>query len=61
MNPSALRALSELAEIRYKQFSALKMVLVSDRCLNSIIEAPALAGIAKRVYANVRMPADDLR
>ena len=55
LNPSALRALCELAEMRYKQISALKMVLVSDRSLDSIIEAPAMVGIAKRVYANVRM------
>ena len=55
LNPSALRALCELAEIRYRQISALKMVLVSDRSLESIIEAPAMEGIAKRVSANIRM------
>ena len=55
LNPSALRALCELAELRYKIVSALKIVLVSDRPLDSIIEAPAMTGIAKRVSANVKM------
>ena len=55
LNPSALRALCELAQIRYRQISALKMILVSDRSLESIIEAPSMEGIARRVSANIRM------
>jgi len=55
LNPSALRALCELAAIRYRQYSALKMVLVSDRPLDAIIEAPAMAPIARRVCANLQM------
>ncbi len=57
LNPSALRALCELAELKLRQFSALKMVLVSDRSLGSIIEAPAMTGVAKRVTADIHLQA----
>ena len=43
LNPSALRALCELAELRVRQGSALKMVLVSHRSLGTIMEAPAIS------------------
>ena len=49
LNPSALRALCELAELRVRQFSALKIVLVSDRSLQAIMSAQAMAAMAKRV------------
>ena len=49
LNPSALRALCELAELRVRDGSALKMVLVSDRPLATMVEAPAMQSIAKRV------------
>ncbi len=49
LNPSALRALCELAELRVRQGSALKMVLVSHRSLGTIMEAPAMQPIAKRI------------
>ena len=49
LNPSGLRALCELAELRVRSGSALKIVLVSDRSLSSMIEAPGMQGIAKRV------------
>ena len=49
LNPSALRALCELAELRVQTGSALKMVLVSDRSLRSIIRAPAMQAIERRV------------
>lgn len=52
LNPSALRALCELANLRVKQASALKMVLVSDRSLSSIMESPAMEPIQKRVIAD---------
>jgi type II secretory pathway predicted ATPase ExeA len=59
LNPSALRALCSLAEIRSlrdnRLVSALKIVLVSDRALESIIEAPAMAAIADRVAVNFQM------
>jgi len=49
LNPSALRALCELAELRVRLGSALKMVLVSNRSLGTIMEAPAMQPIAKRI------------
>lgn len=49
LNPSALRALCELAELRVRHASAVKMVLVSDRSLESIMASHAMAPIAKRI------------
>ncbi len=49
LNPSALRTLCELAELRVRHTSALKLILVSDRSLQSIMAAQAMAPIAKRV------------
>ena len=59
LNPSALRALCSLAELRSRRenrlISALRIVLVSDRSLDSIVEAPAMAPIANRVAVNFQM------
>ena len=59
LNPSALRALCSLADLKCTRTnrltSALKIVLVSDRSLESIIEAPAMAPIARRVAVNFQM------
>ena len=59
LNPSALRALCSLAEIKCvrdnRLVSAIKIVLVSDRSLESIIEAPAMAPIAQRVGVDFHM------
>jgi general secretion pathway protein A len=49
LNPSALRALCELAELRVQAGSALKMVLISDHSLDSIMSAPAMKAISKRL------------
>lgn len=49
LNPSALRTLCELAGLRQRAGSALKIVLVSDRSMASIMNAPAMAPIAKRL------------
>ena len=49
MNPSALRALCELADIRVANGRALKIILVSDRSLGAIIKAPAMQPIARRL------------
>lgn len=49
LNPSALRTLCELADLRVRMGSALKIVLVSDRSLNPIINAPAMRSLASRV------------
>ncbi|HSG97018.1 MAG TPA: FHA domain-containing protein [Woeseiaceae bacterium] len=49
LNPSALRTLCELAELRVRNGNALKMVLVNDRSLSAMIQAPAMQSIAKRI------------
>jgi general secretion pathway protein A len=49
LNPSALRALCELAELRVRHVSALKIILVSDRSLQSMMAAQAMQPMAKRV------------
>ena len=49
LNPSALRALCELAMLQVRNTSALKMVLVSDRPLRSIIDSPAMECISGRL------------
>jgi len=49
LNPSALRTLCELAALRVRQYSALKIVLSSDRSLDAIITSEAMEAIARRV------------
>jgi len=55
LDPCALRALCELAQLRVQYSSALKMVLLGDRSLESIISAPAMECIAKRVSADIHL------
>lgn len=49
LKASALRALCELADLNVRGTKALKIVLVSDRPLKSLIDAPAMESIKKRV------------
>ncbi|HNP64112.1 MAG TPA: FHA domain-containing protein [Woeseiaceae bacterium] len=49
LNPSALRALCELAELRVRTGHAVKMILVSDRSLKAMMTARAMAPIASRL------------
>ena len=49
LNPSALRALCELALIRTRTGSALKLVLVSDRSLAPIVNSPGMRAISDRL------------
>jgi type II secretory pathway predicted ATPase ExeA len=49
LKPSALRALCELAELRARLSSALKIVLVSDRSLETMVNVPAMEPIARRL------------
>jgi type II secretory pathway predicted ATPase ExeA/pSer/pThr/pTyr-binding forkhead associated (FHA) protein len=55
LNPSALRALCELANLEVRGTSALKIVLVSDRPLKSIIESPAMDCLSKRISHDFHM------
>ena len=47
--PTALHALCELAELKVRQLSAIKIVLVSNRSLHSIVAAPEMESVASRV------------
>ncbi len=49
LHPSALRVLSELAELRVPGGSALKMVLVAEQPLAPVLNASAMEPIASRV------------
>jgi len=49
LKPSALRAMCELAELRVRTGSALKIVLVSDRSLEPILSVPAMQPISERL------------
>lgn len=55
VNPSGLRALCELAELRVQRGSALKMVLVSDRSLQAMMATKAMAPIASRIVHNFHL------
>lgn len=55
MNPSALRSLCELADLRVQTGSALKIVMVSDRSLASIIAAPAMESLSRRLLHDFHM------
>ncbi len=49
LNPSALRALCELAGLRVRTGSALKIVLVSDRSLAGIMRSPSMEAVSRRL------------
>lgn len=49
LKASALRALCELADLNVRGTGALKIVLVSDRPLKSIVESPAMQSLSKRL------------
>ena len=55
LNRSALRALSELAALRVRRTFALKIVLVSDRSLELLVNAPEMEWIAKRVVSSCHL------
>ncbi|MCZ6809302.1 MAG: FHA domain-containing protein [Proteobacteria bacterium] len=55
LNPSALRVLCELAELKVKHKSALRLILASDRSISSIVEAPAMASIFKRLTGDFHL------
>lgn len=52
LNPSALRVLCELAELKVRQKYALRLVLASNQPIASIVQAPAMASIRKRLSGN---------
>ncbi len=55
LNPSALRVLCELAALKVRHQSALRLVLASDRCIESIVNAPAMELILHRLTGNFHL------
>lgn len=55
LRPSALRALCELADLKVRAGSALKIVLVSDRSLQQMVAAPAMSSISRRLLHDFHM------
>ena len=55
LNPSALRVLCDLANLRVRQTCSLKLVLVSGRSLRSIVDAPAMERISRRLTADFHL------
>jgi len=53
--PNSLRILCELAKLKMRSTSALKIVLVSDRSLNSIVHAPAMKSVQERLVDDFHM------
>jgi general secretion pathway protein A len=49
LNPSAYRVLSELADLRVRQNSALRLVLVGDNSIDDILRTSSLQRITKRL------------
>jgi len=49
LNPSGMRALCELSELRVRTGSALKIILVSDRPLSTIMSGPGMEPVSRRV------------
>jgi general secretion pathway protein A len=49
LKASALRALCELAELKVRRTSALKIILVSDRPIQDLIDGPSMESIATRL------------
>lgn len=55
LNPSGMRTLCDLSELRHKDTSALKFVLVSDRSLQAIMKAHAMRPMADRLVHNFHL------
>ena len=55
LNPSALRVLCELAELKVNGKSALRLVLASDRSISPIVQAPAMTPISRRLTGDFHL------
>jgi general secretion pathway protein A len=55
LNPSALRVLCELAGLKIRAKSALRLILASDRSISSIVKAPAMASISQRLTGDFHL------
>ncbi len=55
LHPDAWPVVKELAELRARQSSALKLVFVSDRSLRKIVERPDMEPLVRRLTADFHM------
>ena len=55
VGPSALRVLCELAKVRVKEKFAIRIVLVSDRPIDYIVNAPAMECMSKRLTGSFHL------
>jgi len=55
LNPSALRVLCELVALKVKGKYALRLILASDRSISSIVQAPAMAPMSKRLTGDFHL------
>ncbi len=64
LDPGGLRVLCDLAALRVRMGSAIKMVFVSDRALRPMINAPAMHAVSRRLLHDFHlrpMNADEAR
>jgi type II secretory pathway predicted ATPase ExeA len=55
LNPSALRVLCELAGLRVRQNSALRLVLVGDNSIDDIVRSSAMQRISNRLVGKLTL------
>lgn len=55
VNPSALRVLCDLATVRVKEKFAIRIILVSDRPIDYIVNAPAMDCMPKRLTGSFHL------
>lgn len=55
MNPSALRALGDLAELKVRFSSALKFILTSDRPLRTLVDTSATKALRQRLVTDFHL------
>ena len=55
LDPGALGVLDDLAKLRVSNTYALKMVLISDKSLQAIVDASAMESISRRVTADYHL------
>ncbi len=55
MTPAALGTLCDLVSLRVRDRSALQFLLASERSLDTMLKAPAMAGIAQRQSGSLKL------
>jgi type II secretory pathway predicted ATPase ExeA len=55
LNPNGIRALGELAEMRYRQNFAFNLVLASDRSLEFLADDASMGALSYRLCTEIRM------